>query len=269
MVVVGGVDRPCGWARLVVCRFYSKGDCIREGGGWLDYGSVGAEVDAAECFSVADRDGCLRGSGRGVCTIGANVRAAVGAPRGIGSRRKGRAEQAPPLQRGGLRRADMRPSGGDPTEKLVVNEGFEPVGGGEFDGPEGGGGAVEGEGDFEALLGERLDADDAAGFGLIGVGIGEGDDITRCHGSNREAHGAAMRVDDDGLAVDHPLAFEEPKASDDANLKKDALTAPAIADGSVCGVGAFAHVCPTERLAEMKSRKMYLKRTVTTPSKRP
>lgn len=123
----------------------------------------------------------------------------------------------------------------------VVDERFEPVGGREGDGPELWGGAVEGEGEFEALVGEGFDADDAAGFGLVSFGIGEGDDVAGGHGGDGELKGAAVGVDDAGLGVGDPLAFEKMEAGDDADFEEDALTAAAIGDGGVGGGGSSGH----------------------------
>lgn len=109
--------------------------------------------------------------------------------------------------------------------------GFEPVGGWEGDGPEIGGGAVEGEGDFEALVGQGFNANDAAGFGVIGVEIGEREDVAGGHRGDRELNGAAVSVDDAGFAFEDPFALEKTEARDDANVEKDALASAAIADG--------------------------------------
>jgi hypothetical protein len=165
-------------------------------------------------------------------------------------------------------RIDRKSGTGVPHSILVFDEGFDPVGGGEGYGPEVGGGAVEGEGYFEAMIGiymrrpdrhrqripggrrveqaggHGIDADDAAGFGLIGGGIGKSDDVTGSHGSDGEVDRAAVGVDHDGVAVDDALAFEEPKAGDDANLEEDALAAPAIANSGVSDPGGVAHLSP-------------------------
>ncbi len=122
--------------------------------------------------------------------------------------------------------------------------GFEPVGGGKGDGPEFGGGAVEGDGDFEALFAERFDTDDAAGFGQVGFGIGESDDVAGSHGRDGELNGAAMSVDDASFAFDDPFSLEKTETRDDANLKEDALAPAAIADGSVGELGGgVVHRC--------------------------
>ncbi len=130
----------------------------------------------------------------------------------------------------------------DDAGLAVVDEGFDPVGGRECDGPKGRGGAVKGEGEFEALFGEGFDADDAAGFGLIGLRVGEGDDVAGCHGGDGELNGAAVGVDHGGLGVDDPLALKEMKAGHDADFEEDALAAAAIGYGGVCGGGASGHL---------------------------
>ena len=122
----------------------------------------------------------------------------------------------------------------------MVDQGFDPVGGGEGDGPEVGGGAVEGEGYFEAVVRECVDAKYAAGFGAIDLGIGDGDCVSRCERSDRELNGAAMGVDNASFAVELPFALKEMEAGDDGDLEEDALAATAIADGSVGGVRGVA-----------------------------
>ena len=68
---------------------------------------------------------------------------------------------------------------------------------------------------------------------MIGVEIGESEDIAGGHRGDRELNGAAVSVDDKGFALDDPFALEKMEARDDAGVEKDALTSATIGDGGV------------------------------------
>jgi hypothetical protein len=99
----------------------------------------------------------------------------------------------------------------------MIGQGFNPVGGRKVDGPEIGRRAVKGEGYDEAsrgsifaghfvLRGDRINADDAAGFDLVSRGIGESDDISGSQRSDGKLDDTAVRVDDNRVAFGSPLA---------------------------------------------------------------